>query len=246
VVGLARRGAKITAEITSAFRLLGIRTDPDFALADPDEPLRFLLADDEPTVESSQDSPGSNTIEESVTAEVPSSESTEALSLDQLEGEPDEDEEPVAFAGEEVTVLSQSDWTISTLGEKYNKGKLILQPEYQREYVWQLRPELPSRLIESLLLDIPIPPLYFGKMADGDLEVIDGQQRLTTLIEFVNNKFSLKKLKLRSDIDGKAYKNLYERDQTKISDATIRSVVIDTRNNADLRCEVFERLNQRV
>jgi uncharacterized protein with ParB-like and HNH nuclease domain len=74
--------------------------------------------------------------------------------------------------------LSQPhDWTISTLDEKYKKGKLNLQAAYQREYVWKLRPELPSRLIESLLLEIPIPPLYFGKIADGALEVIDGQQR---------------------------------------------------------------------
>jgi Protein of unknown function DUF262 len=47
-----------------------------------------------------------------------------------------------------------------------------------REYVWNLRPELPSRLIESLLLEIPIPPIYFGKVNQGRLEMIDGQQRL--------------------------------------------------------------------
>lgn len=151
---------------------------------------------------------------------------------------------PHAPIDDEVTVLSQSDWTISTLDEKYKKGKLNLQPTYQREYVWQTRPELPSRLIESLLLEIPIPPLYFGKMQDGDLEVIDGQQRLTTLIQFVRNQFPLKKLQRRSDLNGKHYKDLLDRDQTKISDATIRSVVIDARSNADLRYEVFERLNR--
>ncbi len=80
------------------------------------------------------------------------------------------------------------------LEAKYKKGKIDLQPEYQREYVWSQRPELPSRLIESLLLDIPIPPIYFAEMPDKRLEVIDGQQRLTTLMKFVNNEFVLRKL----------------------------------------------------
>src|SRR5438128_11620297 len=74
-----------------------------------------------------------------------------------------------------------NDWNISTLRDKYERGQVDLQPHYQREYVWVLKPELPSRLIESFLLEIPVPPLYFGKMQGGRLEVIDGQQRLTTL-----------------------------------------------------------------
>ena len=53
------------------------------------------------------------------------------------------------------------DWTISTLRDKYERGQINLQPHYQREYVWDRKPELPSRLIESLLLQIPVPPLYF-------------------------------------------------------------------------------------
>src|SRR5689334_14081874 len=64
------------------------------------------------------------------------------------------------------------DWTISTLREKYERGQIDLQPVYQREYVWQLKPELPPRLIESLLLEIPIPPMYFGKISGAHFEVI--------------------------------------------------------------------------
>ena len=69
-----------------------------------------------------------------------------------------------------------------------------LQPSYQREYVWKLKPELRPRLVESLLLEIPIPPLYFGRVSEGTLEVIDGQQRLRTLIDFVSNQFALTRL----------------------------------------------------
>ena len=105
-------------------------------------------------------------------------------------------------------VTSQSsDWTISALRDKLDRGLLLLQPKFQREYVWSLRPELPSRLIESLLLEIPIPPIYFGKDADGHLEMIDGQQRLTTLINFVSNKFPLRKLNRMASLNHKFFKS---------------------------------------
>ena len=240
--GAAKRGEKIIAEIADAFRLAGIRTSPEFTEVGIDEPVRLLLVE--------------KPIPQAPTAPQPSPDETHKSNLTEtteeyetsanvLEPEPEVDEEPSGAVVEDVTVLSQPhDWTISTLDEKYKKGKLNLQAAYQREYVWKLRPELPSRLIESLLLEIPIPPLYFGKMMDGALEVIDGQQRLTTLIEFVRNQFPLRKLQRRKDINGRYFKDLSETDQTKISDATIRSVVIDARNNADLRYEVFERLNR--
>lgn len=137
------------------------------------------------------------------------------------------------------------DWTISTLRDKYDRGQIDLQPHYQREYVWELKPELPSRLIESLLLQIPIPPLYFVRLAGtGKIEVVDGQQRLTTLIRFVKNEFRLQKLQRLSSLNGKLLRELSEIDQEKIFDASIRSIVIDSGTNQDLRYEVFERLNR--
>jgi hypothetical protein len=103
---------------------------------------------------------------------------------------------------------------------------------------------LPSRLIESILLEIPIPPIYFGKVAEGRLEVIDGQQRLTTLVKFVSNEFALQKLQSMASLNGKVFKNLATEQQEKILDTPIRSIVIDAAGNKDLRYEVFERLNR--
>jgi hypothetical protein len=136
------------------------------------------------------------------------------------------------------------DWTISTLRDKYERGQINLQPHYQREYVWELKPELPSRLIESLLLQIPVPPLYFVRLDTGKIEVVDGQQRLTTLIRFVKNEFSLQKLQRLSSLNGKLFRELSDLEQEKIVDAPIRSIVIDSGTNQDLRYEIFERLNR--
>jgi hypothetical protein len=121
---------------------------------------------------------------------------------------------------------------------------LHLQPTFQREYVWKLRPELPSRLIESLLLEIPIPPIYFGKDVDGRFEIIDGQQRLTTLVNFVSNEFPLRKLNRTASLNSKRFKDLTKQQQEKILDTPIRSIVIDAAKNTGLRYEVFERLNR--
>jgi hypothetical protein len=75
------------------------------------------------------------------------------------------------------------------------------------ECVWTLRPELPSRLIESLLHEIPIPPIYFGQDADGRLEMIDGRQRLTTLIKFATNSFPLRKLNHMASLNHKYFRD---------------------------------------
>ncbi len=150
--------------------------------------------------------------------------------------EKDSDDKPVSS--------QPFDWTISTLREKIERGQIDLNPDYQRNYVWGMSPELPSRLIESLLLEIPIPPMYFGKMSSKKLEVIDGQQRLHTLIDFVSNKFPLQRLQRLSSLNGKLFRDLSEEHQAMVLDATIHTIVIDAGNNHNLRYEVFERLNR--
>lgn len=170
-------------------------------------------------------------------------EATLAPTEDQLEPE-NGDEAPITKPDDHPVTSQISDWTISALTDKLNRGNLELQPKFQREYVWALRPELPSRLIESLLLRIPIPPIYLGKMPGGRHEVIDGQQRLTTLVKFVRNEFALCKLQRMSSLNGKLFKELSAEQQEKILDEPIRTIVIDAAGNSDLRYEVFERLNR--
>ena len=138
-----------------------------------------------------------------------------APSDDYLEPEP-EDEQPITRPDDRPVTSPRPDWTISALRDKLDRGLLNLQPKFQREYVWALRPELPSRLIKSVLLGIPIPPIYFGKDTEGRLEMIDGQQRLTTLVDFVTNKFQLRKLNRMASLNGKLFKDLPQPQQEKI------------------------------
>ena len=140
--------------------------------------------------------------------------------------------------------VNSTDWTVEVLCNRRTRSKIDLQPEYQREYVWRLKPELPSRLIESLLLNIPVPPIYFAKLPNKALEVIDGQQRLTTLFHFVEDQFPLQKLERIKSLNGLKFSQLSEQQRDKILESQIRSVVIETGESDQMRFEVFERLNR--
>lgn len=250
--GAARRGAKVIVEIQETLDAAGLDTIPSLSAAGIDEHVRFVLRSGDP--ETTSTVPMQDGFQGRAAATEPtvpadsnsvSSEGAprEMASPDLLE--PDSDEPSAPAKADDRPVSSQpNDWNLSTLRDKWDRGQLNLQPAYQREYVWKLRPELPSRLIESLLLEIPIPPLYFGKLAGGRLEVIDGQQRLTTMIDFISNKFELRRLQRMESLNGKLFRDLTEEYQAKIMDAPIRSIVIDAGMNTELRYEVFERLNR--
>ncbi len=152
-------------------------------------------------------------------------------------------EDPIVEDDKPVSTDS-ADWTVSSLHDKYQRGRIRLQPEYQRQYVWKYKPELPSRLIESLLLDIPVPPVYFADLGGGNMEVIDGQQRLTTLVRFLDGQFALQKLQRLGSLNGKAFAELTDDQQERVRDAQIRSVVIKMGSNTTIKYEVFERLNR--
>jgi hypothetical protein len=247
--GASRRGSRILSEIQATLANAGLGTEPVLSDAGIDDQVHFVaLSQNEPITATDQTEcdPASDVGAEIVTTSTNGngqlgSEASEAS--DELEAD-QEEEQPSSKPDDRPVTSQSSDWTISSLRDKLDRGQLDLQPKFQREYVWNTKPELPSRLIESLLLEIPIPPIYFGKVAEGRLEVIDGQQRLTTLVDFVSNKFALRKLRSMASLNDKRFKELTMQQQEKILDTPIRSIVIDAAGNTELRYEVFERLNR--
>ena len=253
--GAKRRGDAILAEILDTFTRYELATEPPFDKCGIDDQFRFLLAqaaakdgkefDPEPSQAEPEKaaSSGSADAPAAPPATAEESDSAHAPTEDQLEPE-NGDEVPIVKPDDHPVTTRICDWPITALTGMLDRGQLDLQPQFQREYVWALRPELPSRLIESLLLKIPIPPIYFGNVPGGRLEVIDGQQRLTTLVKFVRNEFSLCKLQRMNSLNGKFFKDLSSEQQEKILREPIRSIEIDAAGNTELRYEVFERLNR--
>jgi hypothetical protein len=141
----------------------------------------------------------------------------------------------------------RQDLPVETLHGWVKRGKLNLQPDFQRYFVWNKSKA--SRLIESLLLDIPIPVIYVAEEQNNTYSVIDGQQRLTSICEFINGKFPdgqefrLSSLQVMTEVNRKFFKDLSPDLQEKILGYVIRVIVIEKDSDTDVKFEMFERLN---
>jgi len=134
---------------------------------------------------------------------------------------------------------------IKDLVDRINKGKLDVRAEFQREYVWENKPELKSKLIESVLLRVPIPTIYTAETNDEKEVVVDGQQRLRTFVEFCKQDgFKLSRLKILEDLNGKGYADLPQDLQERIDSYPIRVVKILKESHPEIKFDVFERLNR--
>ncbi|MDA4847037.1 DUF262 domain-containing protein [Hoeflea poritis] len=115
------------------------------------------------------------------------------------------------------------------------------RPKFQRQYVWSDR--LASKLVESVLLNVPIPPCYLSENEDCELDVIDGQQRIYSLYRFLENQFKLSALEALTEYNGLHFFELPGKEQRKIKTHTLRCVVITNESHPEIKFDVFERLN---
>ena len=88
--------------------------------------------------------------------------------------------------------------SISELYSNILEGDIILNPDFQRNYVYDVRRA--SRIIESILLEIPLPAIFANEEKDGTMEVIDGVQRLTSVVKFIKNEYKLEGLIILSEL----------------------------------------------
>jgi len=132
------------------------------------------------------------------------------------------------------------DFSISTILDSLEKGNIFI-PEFQRRYVWSTTTA--SRLIESLIIQCPIPVIYLNQEKDEKLSVIDGNQRIISLQRFVNNQYPLKGLTTYPELEGLHFYELDRRFQRHILNRTLRCIVITKDTHPQIKFDVFERLN---
>jgi hypothetical protein len=132
------------------------------------------------------------------------------------------------------------DFSISTILQYLNDGRMAV-PEFQRRYVWS--DSQASRLVESLIIQCPIPVIYLNQEKDERLSVIDGNQRLTSLRRFVGDGFPLKGLTAYPELEGNRFSDLDARFQRHITNRTLRCIVIAKDTHPQVKFDVFERLN---
>lgn len=132
------------------------------------------------------------------------------------------------------------DFTISTIFDLLRNNKIVI-PEFQRKYVWNRAQA--SRLIESLIIQCPIPVIYLDQEPDESLKVIDGNQRVWSIRLFLENQFRLRGLKAYPDLNGLLFRELDPRFQRHIENRTLRCITILKETHAQIKFDVFERLN---
>lgn len=147
--------------------------------------------------------------------------------------------------------------SIGELASIYNEGDLDVHPEFQRIFRWD--PSQKSNLIESILLGIPIPPIFVSQNENGVWDVIDGQQRLSTIFEFmgvlkdengnVQGASRLTKTKFLPSLEGKWWESedvdnsLTEAQRRYIKRSKLDITIIDKTSDINAKYELFQRLN---
>jgi len=168
----------------------------------------------------------------------------DALEVEQTDGDeeaPDAGLRPKISPLDRKLITRPYDLAVSELVAQIAGGDLILNPVYQRKYVWD--DIKASKLIESLVINIPIPVIYLVEEEDGTCSTIDGQQRLRSIYRYLNNEFRLTGLEVLADLNERRYLELGEREQRLIARRAIRGIVVGQASHPDIRFDVFERLN---
>lgn len=164
----------------------------------------------------------------------------------EMEGNDEAEDAPIAYTQRSIRTESR-DPEIDSLHRRWQEGRLILQPFFQRQFVWDRGKA--SRLIESALMAIPLPIIYLAQEEDGRESVIDGQQRLTSFFSFIDGRFPngdpfrLGGLRVLTEWDRKTFAELDKTMQYRIRSYAIRAVTILSDSDPELKFEIFERLN---
>lgn len=133
--------------------------------------------------------------------------------------------------------------TFSEFVQKISKGTFVMNPDIQRNFVWTIDKQ--SKLIESVIMRIPLPVFYLAEDDQGRNIVVDGLQRLSTLLRFMHGDLKLH-LPDRVELDGKIFSELPPRIQNRIDDCDLTFFVIDFRMPERARLDIFERVNSGV
>lgn len=163
--------------------------------------------------------------------------------IEDIENENDvEEEKERPFDAEKIRVDQQM-LSVKYMLELMDQDLIELNPGYQRRRVWKDNKKK-SLLIESLMLRIPIPAFYFYENEDGEYQVIDGQQRLTTIKEFVDGEFRLSGLEyLGKEYNKRKFKDLDTKYIQRIYRTQIAVNILDARSPKNVIYDIFRRVN---
>lgn len=155
--------------------------------------------------------------------------------------------------------IDKGDKSVSDLFRMIREKEINLQPDFQRKFIWDKKTM--SRFIESLLLSIPIPTIFLSENNDGTYDVIDGQQRLTTIFTFMKDSlsqdeieklpeyikeipsFKLSGLETLKEFNSKSYIDVIK-EKKKFLNVFLPVVIIEKDSSEDIKYDIFSRINR--
>ena len=139
-------------------------------------------------------------------------------------------------------LTSVVDYNLRTIADLVTSESIDLSPRFQRRFRWS--GDRQSQLIESFLMNVPVPPIFLNEDIYGKNSVIDGKQRLFSVLEFFRGRLILEGLTVFSDINGSSIDDLPgELARILRTRPTLRAVIILKQSDQDVKYEVFQRLN---
>lgn len=168
----------------------------------------------------------------------------QATDIEEIEGLSTENDD-FSLGGYPIDTLliRNENRTVHEVLRRIEKGSFIMNPDFQRDFIWP--DDKQSKLIESVLMRIPLPVFYLGENEEGRMIVVDGLQRLSTFQRFVNNEFQLK-LPDQPELDKQYFQELSAKMQNRIEDCNLILYVIDAKVPEQARLDIFDRVNSGI
>ena len=151
---------------------------------------------------------------------------------------------------QKITDFEIREWPIEVLVQKFTTGletdeAEIFIPDYQREFIWTAKQQ--SRFIESIMTHLPVPYIFMADVGEGprvgNLEIIDGSQRIRTLVAFLANRLTLEGLSKIPLANGFKFSDFSKPRQVRFKRQTVRVIELTEKADEDARREMFDRLN---
>ena len=130
--------------------------------------------------------------------------------------------------------------TIHDVIRRIGQGNYVMDPDFQRDFIWP--EDKQSKLIESVIMRIPLPVFYMAEDNEGRMVVVDGLQRLSTFSRFVKGELKLR-LPDRKELHGKVFADLGSKLQNRVEDCNLIFYIIDSKVPERARLDIFERVN---
>ena len=164
-----------------------------------------------------------------------------ATGVELEEKDPPPPEEPEPWDPEKIRIHTKH-YSLRQVVDMIAEGDIDIAPDFQRQFVWKSWQR--SGLIESLLLGIPLPSFYFSEDSMGQLQVVDGVQRLTTIYQYVRERaFKLGRVTYLHELEGQGFDDLAKLFRRRLGSAQFVAHVIDPQTPYRVKFDIFRRIN---